>query len=203
MKPNSKTPLPNKIQIILGRKFNSSSRRIQTAEDKVEKYLARVRYMIIDETTNRKKLEKLHGCLCYVADIEPFGRPFLAQLTNAMSGAGSTSEIVLPPHTKMGLKVWYRILMQNKGSSFDFILNRLPRSKSDIFVDASTTWGIGGCCGNRFFFMSWESLEELDIVDEFIARKELLACLISILCFEDIIQYRLVRLHTDNDSAFN
>ena len=64
MKPNSKTPLPNKIQIILGRKFNSSSRRIQTAEDKVEKYLARVRYMIIDETTNRKKLEKLHGCLC-------------------------------------------------------------------------------------------------------------------------------------------
>ena len=153
MKP-SKTPIPAKKQIILGREFNSSTRRITTADGKLEKYLGRVRCMIIDETTTRKKLEKLHGCLNYVADIEPFGRPFLAHLTNAMSGAKPTDEIVLPSHAKMGLKVWYRILKQNKGISFDFVLNRLPRSKFNIFVDASTSWGIGGCCGNLFFCMS-------------------------------------------------
>ena len=150
LKPH-KTPLQAKIQIILGRKFNSSTRRITTSQKKKEKYLKRVQLMIREDTTTRKLLEKLHGNLNYVADIEPFGRPFLSQLTNAMSGASPKQEIVLPRQTKLGLKVWYRILMLNKGISFDYVLDRLPRTEYDIFVDASTSWGIGGCCGRYFF----------------------------------------------------
>ena len=138
MKP-SKTPLPAKKQVILGREFDSTTRRIRTDGKKQLKYLGRVRSMILDGTTKRKKLKQLHGCLNYVADIEPFGRPFLAHLTNAMSRAEPTEEIMLSPPAKMGLKVWYRILMQNKGIHFDFVLNRLPRSEYDIFVDASTS----------------------------------------------------------------
>ena len=107
--------------------------------------------MIRGDTTTRKLLEKLHGCLNYVADIEPFGRPFLSQLTNAMSGASSMQEIVLSRQTKLGLKVWRRILTLNKGISFDYVLDRLPRTEYDIFVDASTSWGIGGYCGRSFF----------------------------------------------------
>ena len=104
LKP-TKTPLPAKTQVILGRKFDSSTRRITTADKKVEKYLGRVKSMIVERTTNRKKLEVLHGCLNYVADIEPFGRPFLDHLTASMSGAKSTDEISLSPCAKMGLKV--------------------------------------------------------------------------------------------------
>ena len=202
MKP-SKTPLPAKTQVILGRKFDSSTRRITTAADKIEKYLGRVKSMILERTTNRKKLEKLHGCLNYVADIEPFGRPFLDHLTTAMSGAKPTDAILLPPYAKMGLKIQYRILRQNKGTSFDFVLNRLPRTKSNIFVDASTSQGVGGCCGSYFFYMSWANLKRLKITEDFIARKELLACIVAIMIFEDVIQHRLLRLHTDNDSAYH
>ena len=138
MKP-SKTPFPAKKQVILGREFDSTTRRIKTDEKKRIKYLDRVSAMILEDTTTRKKLEQLHGCLNYVADIEPLGRPFLAHLTTAMTGTTPADEIRLPPEAKMGLKVWYRILWQNKGIDFDFVLNRLPRSEYDIFVDASTS----------------------------------------------------------------
>ena len=62
MKP-SKTPLPAKKQVILGREFDATARRIRTYEKKRLKYLDRVRAMIVEETTTRKKLEQLHGCL--------------------------------------------------------------------------------------------------------------------------------------------
>ena len=61
--------------------------------------------MIFEPTTTRKKLEKLHGCLNYVADIEPFGRPFLSHLTNAMNGVKPNEEVILSTEAKMGLKV--------------------------------------------------------------------------------------------------
>ena len=104
MKP-SKTPLPAKEQVILGRKFNSTTRRITTDITKREKYLGRVKSMILESTTTRKKLEKLHGFVNYVADIEPFGRPFLAHLTNAMTGVKPKEEIILYALAKLGLKV--------------------------------------------------------------------------------------------------
>ena len=77
----TKTPPPSKRQIILGIEYDSVSRRIVTAKDKQKKYLRRVRAMIMGYSTTRRLLEKLHGNLNYVADIEPFGRPILAHLT--------------------------------------------------------------------------------------------------------------------------
>ena len=104
-----------------------------------------------DDNTTRKNLEKLNSQLNYVEDIEPFGRPFLAHLTNAMAGSTTKDEIKLSNETKESLKIWEQILLRNKGVSFDFVLNNLPRSKYNIFVDASTSWGMGGCCG-RFYY---------------------------------------------------
>ena len=138
MKPH-KTPLPAKRQCILGRMYDSTVRRITTEEAKRKKYLERIQSMSRERCTTRKAIEKLHGCLNYVADIEPFGRPFLAHLTTAMTGVKPNENIVLPTQAKMGLRIWSRILMRNKGASFDFVSNRLPRSGYDIFVDASTS----------------------------------------------------------------
>ena len=100
-----KTPLPAKEQIILGRLYNSTSRRITTAAPKREKYLLRLREMCTAAATTRKLLEKLHGNLNYVADIEPYGRPFLAHLTNAMCGSKSGELVTLSEPAKLGLRV--------------------------------------------------------------------------------------------------
>ena len=85
----------------------------------------------------------------------------------------------------------------------DFVLNHLPRSDYDIFVDASTSWGIGGCCGTYFFAMSWTELRYVGLKPVIIARMELLAGLIAMLCFGNLIKRKLVRLYIDNDNAYH
>ena len=89
--------------------------------------------------------------------------------------------------------------MRNKGTSMDFILNRLPRAKSDIYVDASSSWGVGGWCGVAFFAFPWSEFGSAS--SEFIARQELLACLLAVFCFGDLIAGKLVKLYTDNENV--
>ena len=81
-----KTPLPAQSQVILGRCFNSITKRVNTADTKRTKNRLRIASILATEITTRKEIEKIHGCLNYVADVEPFGRPFLAYLTAAMTG---------------------------------------------------------------------------------------------------------------------
>ena len=94
---------------------------------------------------------KVHENLNYAAGVTPFGRPFLAPLTSATVGKEPTDAVPVTPIIKIGLRIWERILRANRGSTFSFILNELPRSEYAIFVDASTEWGIGGCCGPAYF----------------------------------------------------
>ena len=93
------------------------------------------------------------------------------------------------------------MLTINRGLPYAFVLGELPRSRDDIFVDASEEWGIGGVFGNLYFNYSWEKLSTF--AKEFIARKELLAALVALLSFGPMIKGRLVTLYTDNTSVCN
>ena len=139
-------------------------------------------------------IQTLHGNLNYAAGVTPFGRPFLAHLTNAVGGASRKDRICISELVKMCLRLWKTILTSNRGISFDFLLNRLPRCETDIFVDASKEWGIGGCCGNVYFKFSQSQLESFEA--DIISRMELLACLFAIECFQEKILGRLVILYS-------
>ena len=43
--------------------------------------------------SSTRQLQKLHGYLNYAAGVEPFGRPFLAALTIAISGREPNEEV--------------------------------------------------------------------------------------------------------------
>ena len=146
-----KTPLPTTSPFIIGRLFNSITRRINTAESKRTKYRLRRASMLIIDTTTRNELERIHGFLNYMAYVKPFGRPLLRHLTDAMAGMKEGEPITLSPLARLSLKIWDLILEKNKCISMDCVLKRLPRAQSDIFVDASGSWGVGGFYG-RFFF---------------------------------------------------
>ena len=83
------------------------------------------------------------------------------------------------------------MLSVNEGLSYDFILGKLPRAKYDIFFDASTTWGIGGCCGSLYFKIPWDKINPYFDIDV-IARKELLAALVALWCFSQAIYGKIV-----------
>ena len=101
----TKTPPPAREQIILGRHWSSITRRVKTAPEKQGKYLQRLREFITGETTTRKELERVHGYLAYVANIEPYGKPFLAHLTTAMSGKTTDDTITIPAEVRLGLEI--------------------------------------------------------------------------------------------------
>ena len=52
-----------------------------------------------------------------------------------------------------------------------------------------------------YFYIPWEKL--VHVKGEIIARKELFACLVAILCFGDLMEGKLIRLYTDNDNAYH
>ena len=146
------------------KKLEDSSEKnlLNTSEKKLRKYRIRIAAALAIELISTKEIEKLHGCLNYVAEVETFGRPFLAHLTTAISEAGDEKMITLSKLTRLGLKIWDLLLQRKKGITFDFLLGRLQQHSSDIFVDASSLWGIGGCIGEYFFYIPWEKLVRVE-----------------------------------------
>ena len=161
---------------------------VKTAPKKIAQYTSRIVTLLKQAFVTRKDLEKIHGNLNYAAAIEPFGRPFLASLTNALRGKPDNFEFPLPLTARCSLRLWMQILYRNQGTSLKFILNDLPRAEYNIFVDATTSWGIGGCCGPNYFYIPWSDLAMFNT--DFIARKELLACLVAVFCFGHITSDR-------------
>ena len=96
----------------------------------------------------------IHGNLNFAANVAPFGKPFLAVLSNLTIGCSKNDIVEIGYLASLGLRIWKRMLLSNRGLSYDFILGRLPRTNFDIFVDASEEYGIGGCCGNLYFKFS-------------------------------------------------
>ena len=100
-----KTPLPAERQVILGRQYDSTTARVNSAEKKIRKYRLRIAAVLAVERVSTLELEKLHGCLNYVAEVEPFNRPFLAHMTMAISSAMEDMMVSLSPLSKLGLKI--------------------------------------------------------------------------------------------------
>ena len=155
--------------------------------------------MLRKDRTTVTDIQKLHGYLNYVACVFPFGRPFLAPLTTAICGLKRSEPVRITRAMTACLGIWDAILAANEGLSFNFILGRLPRCPDEIFVDASTEWGIGGYCGDDYFLFPWTELSVFGA--NIIVEKELLACLIAIFCFSLKVTGKIVRLWSDNTST--
>ena len=56
------------------------------------------------------------------------------------------------------------ILTLNRGLSYSYVLNELPFARDEIFVDAASSWGVGGFCGDRWFQLKNHELQLLDDV---------------------------------------
>ena len=105
------------------------------------------------------------------------------------------------------------ILTRNRGLSYDFVLNRLDFAREKIFVDASSSWGIGGCHGNRYFqfpntvlrrfsklFAECTHKNHLKISFGAlpIANLELFSAMVGVICFIPRCRSQIVGLNCDN-----
>ena len=99
------------------------------------------------------------------------------------------------------------------GVLFQWILGSLPGTRDAWFVDASTSWGIGGCTGGTYFMIPNHNLSSLfslyhsdsqrhmmEIPESRlpIAYIELLAVLVGFSVFAENNRNHLITLYSDN-----
>ena len=194
--------------VILCLLYWSISRTCRLGESKRRKYLARVREAI-EQPVTTDQLETLAGNLGYAAWVEPFCRPLLIWIYAEINQQRPRPLGHLPPHARAALRVWHRVIHRNRGLSFEYIMNRFPAVRTPIFVDASTSWGIGGFHGVEYFSvphaqlkpymqrcMGWEAYPEVPI-----ARLELLAAAVATQLFTPRYPGHIITLYTDNTNV--
>ena len=79
------------------------------------------------------------GYIGWASWTEPYGRPFLSALVVHIDQKNPRSLVVLGDFAVLALKIWEIILKRNAGSPYDYVLDRLPYAREEIFVDASSS----------------------------------------------------------------
>ena len=113
----------------------------------------------------------------------------------------------------MALVIWLHILRASAGVSFQWILGSLPSARDAWFVDASTSWGIGGCAGRSYFMLPNKQMTAIFALYHSgthkhlmgiptsrlpIAYIELIAVLVGFSVFAKNYNNQLVTLYSDN-----
>jgi hypothetical protein len=141
-------------------------RRVSLPEEKREKYLARVRGML---KTMRARLafsllalQELHGALCHLCFVYRDGRSRVAVFSNAMAGfKGNSLTRRHLSNTALKTLIWW----ENKLADASFFRQLAPIGPLrdlGIYVDASTSWGVGIIIGSSWYAIplkaDWKSL---------------------------------------------
>ena len=195
--------------VILGLLYCSVTRTCRLGDAKRVKYMSRIQVVLSAPVTTSKRLEQLAGNLGFAAWVEPFCRPLLSGVFSLVVQDKPMTQIVIPPFTLTALRIWYTVLKRNRGLSFQYIQNKYPAVLTPIFVDASTSWGIGGVHGLEYFSFphsdlqpfirrcpGWESYPMVPV-----ARLELLAALAAIQLFGNRYPRHLIVLYSDNTNV--
>ena len=160
-----------------------------------------------------KRLEKIVGYLVWASYAEPFGWPFISAISIYISRGSPRRRIRICGDIETAIKIWITILERNEGISFSYILNEMAYADDEWFVDASTTWGIGGLASTNYFLVPNEDLKELYALVENapktdypplrrsglpIAYIELIAALAALSVFSHLNRNQLILLNSDN-----
>jgi hypothetical protein len=190
--------------VFIGLDWNFPESCVSLPTDKRLKHLARVQNMKAGIETHQSflllDLQELHGALCYICFVYCEGSSHLSVISNAMKGFQGNQFMTRHLSSSMldTLVWWERMLLQ---PSFVRKLHPLGELRDfGIYVDASTSWGVGFVIGKRWYALQLREDWKRDGIDicwlEAVAL-ELCFLFLEQLAFKDI--YVLVR--SDNKGA--
>ena len=160
-------------------------------------------------STISKFLVQVVGNLGDAAWIEPFGRPLLTFIAHHIVPDRPHSLIDISHLMRIGFLIWKLILSRNRGLPYKYITNLLPRVQTPIFVDASTSVGIGGVHGYDYFLLAHSDLSPLitsclgcgSFPEVPIAWLELLAVFVALFLFGPRYPKHMIVLYSDNNNV--
>lgn len=133
----------------IGFSWDIDEKRVSLPEKKRLKFERRVsdfRELVKGRgSCTRKDLERIHGSLCHVAFVVLRGRSYLPSLTNLMSDFASRSRPSARLHATTAVRqslAWWSSALSSKCEPRS-IKNRGPPTDMGLFVDASTSFGVG------------------------------------------------------------
>ena len=134
------------ITTFIGFRWDLPDKLVSLPEEKRLKFYNRVRIFLDRFTGHRCHLvdvQKIHGSLCHIAFVYVQGRSRLPSLSNFIASFMDNEFICrYPPQSMMtDLRWWLHTL--DDPTFYRKLLPRSPSQDLGLFVDASTSWGIG------------------------------------------------------------
>ena len=204
---------PTRRLTILGTMYDAIQKKVTLPPKKRIKYRDSLKLVLDRGRATSKELVKLVGYLVWANYTEPFGRPFISAISGKITRSTPKESVTIQGYIKWALCIWLAIIERNRGISYDYVLNRLCRTKNNWFVDASTSWGIGGCAGCFYFSVPNKDLSNIfslygacpergnfQIPEKRlpIAYIELIAALVGFSVFSHKSPHTIISLFSDN-----
>jgi hypothetical protein len=148
------------IFIYLGFLWDLTARSVALPEVKRLKYLAKLEKILAAIKSGRplthKEALSINGTLSHVTFVIPHGRAYLANLSRFIAQYHNNFVSRIPPSSvKNDLSWWFDVLSSPPPPRI--LTPRGPPQDLDVWVDASTDWGIGLVWGRR-----WEAWTLID-----------------------------------------
>jgi hypothetical protein len=143
------------IFVYLGFLWDLVQRSVTLPDKKRIKYRNKLA-SLLDVLNSRKSISykdamSLNGTLSHVTFVIPQGRAYLANLCTFIASFPSNSKFTKrhpPPSVKYDLKWWFNTL--SRPPSARSLSPRGPLTDPDLWVDASTDWGVGIILGGKW-----------------------------------------------------
>ncbi|PPQ93032.1 hypothetical protein CVT25_006206 [Psilocybe cyanescens] len=137
----------------IGLLWDLSKCTVSLLEHKHVKFLSCIQSFITNFSGHRcllRDVEKIHSSLCYISFVYPLGRSHLTSLSNFATTFKSDEYIhhYPLPSVLSDLRWWATTL-----SEIGIVHKLIPRGPAvnlGIFLDASTSWGIGVVIGGKW-----------------------------------------------------
>lgn len=147
------------IFVYLGFLWNLTDRSVTLPESKRLKYLNKITNILHLLKTSSGRPGKLtyfdamsiNGTLSHISFVIPHGRSYLANLSHFIAGFSESSRHASrhpPPSVASDLE-WWRVILTKEPPPRTLIPRGLPQ-EIDLWVDASTDWGVGLSFGGRW-----------------------------------------------------
>jgi len=145
------------VTTFIGFQWDIPRKLVSLPNDKRLKFHEHVRCFLNDfqgHPCHLLDVEKIHGSLCHVAFVYLDGRSFLPSLSNFASSFHNNDLMTrYPPHSMMTDLAWWLRKLDDGGVTRTLRPRGLLQDLH-LFVDASTSWGIGIIIGD-----CWASFE--------------------------------------------
>ena len=137
-------------------------KRASLPPEKRERYLSKLASFLAEAKEGRARVTwkaamSLNGTLSHICFIYPQGRAFLTSLCGFIASFGDRVRRFaprFPPPSLIRDLEWWRKALENPGIYRDLV-PRGPLRDLDMWVDASTDWGIGLVVGERCAAWKW------------------------------------------------